>query len=676
MRKFKIRIGIKVGSSALIGLVLVAGMVWNQTRVNRLTQGLISQAALSRNLQQTALEAKLRLNELISIDRDLRLTKTASDVNVVLQHLKSRAADANSAYDGAAALAEQDEDKQFLAKAKAAFNSYIAAAEEIAGVQYEIIELRDRQLAENVAWATKFDTLINGAPLASAANRYALESNLQQANSEFMRAGAISWSRFVRSDSTQMSSIFGALRTASLLLDESYSMMRHPEAQATIGDLSKFPARYKSLVDGLTSAVQRQTDLLLQRAAPLRDQASDMMGLVAIGADQRAEALADLTVTELSYSEWINLIVGVLVILVMVSVAIVSTLTIGRPIRRIAQVLMQLAGGRNEVEIPYQRRQDEVGDAARAAGVFRDNIVRMQDLEVEQKRTVAEAARRRREQTDSLADEFEQAVGAIVLTVSRATEELRGTAKSLTQTADGTHQLANSVSVVAAETSKSVRSVAVASDHLASSIEEIGRQAEQSRQIANEAVRSVAKTDARIAEMSKVANRIDHVLKLITGIAQQTNLLALNATIEAARAGEAGRGFAVVASEVKTLAGQTAKATEEIAGQIADIQGVTKDSIVAIKDIGSIIERVAEIATSITSAVEEQHAATREIAYNVQEAAQGTDNVTEKIKNLEIDASETGTAANWVFSFASQLAAEGNSLKAKVETFLRTVRAA
>jgi methyl-accepting chemotaxis protein len=401
-----------------------------------------------------------------------------------------------------------------------------------------------------------------------------------------------------------------------------------------------------------------------------------MMGLVAIGADQRAEALADLTVTELSHSEWINLIVGALVILVMFSVAIVSTLTIGRPIRRIAQVLMQLAGGRNEVEIPYQNRQDEVGDAARAAGIFRDNIVRMQELEVEQKRTVAEAARRRREQTDNLANEFEQAVGAIVLTVSGATEKLRGTAQSLTQTANGTHQLANSVSVAAAETSKNVRSVAVASDQLASSIAEIGQQAEQSRQIANEAVRTAATTDERIAQMSKVANRIDHVLNLITDIAQQTNLLALNATIEAARAGEAGRGFAVVASEVKTLAGQTAKATEEIAAQIADIQDVTKDSIAAIKDIVSIIERVAEIATSITSAVEEQHAATREIAYNVREAAQGTDNVTAKIKNLEIDASETGTAANWVFSFASQLAAEGNSLKAQVDTFLRTVRAA
>jgi len=506
--------------------------------------------------------------------------------------------------------------------------------------------------------------------------RYALESNLQQANSEFMRAESSSWRRFVRSGSTQMSSIFDALGTTSLLLEESRGMMRHPEARETIGDLSKFPPRYKSIVDALTSAVQRQTDLLLQRAAPARDQASDMMGLVAIGADQRAEALADLTVTELSYSEWVNRVVGALVILVMFSVAVVSTLTVGRPIRRIAQVLMQLAGGRNEVDIPYQCRQDEVGDAARAAGVFRDNIVRMQELEVEQKRTVAEAARKRREQTDNLADEFEQAVGAIVLTVSGTAEKLQGTAKSMTETADGTYQLANSVALVAAEASKNVQSVARASEQLTSCIAEIGQQAEQSRLIADEAVRSAATTDARIAEMSKVANRIDDVLHLITDIAEQTNLLALNATMEAARAGEAGRGFAVVASEVKSLAGQTAKATEEIAAQIADIQSVTKDSIAAIKDIVSVVERVAEIATVITSAVEEQHAATREIAYNVEEAAQGTDNVTEKIKKLEADASETGTAANWVLSFANQLAAEGSSLKAQVDTFLRTVRAA
>ncbi len=676
MRKPKIRIGTKLGFSAFVGLVLVAGMVGNQARVNSLTRELMSQATASRNLQQAALDVRIKLNELISIDRDLRLAKSSSDINFVLQHLKSRVIDATSAYDGAIALATQDDDKQYLAKAKDAFNGYIAAAQEIAALQREIVDLRDKQLAEAQGWSKRFDTLINSAAIATAANRHALENNLQHANSEFMRADSLSWSRFVRSDRTQLNSIFDALSTASLLLDESRSMMRHREAQAAIDDLLTFPPRYKSIVDAQTQAVQSQTDLVLHKADPRRAEANDTMGLIAIGADQRADALAGLTVQETSSAAWINLIVGAVIIAAMFGVAIVLSLSIGRPIRRIAEVLMQLADGRNTVEIPYRERQDEVGDTARAASIFRDNIVRMRELEAEQKRTVEQAAAARREQTRKLADEFELAVGAIVKTVSRATEELQGTAKTLTQTADGTHHLANSVSVVAAEASNSVRSVAVASDQLASSIAEIGQQAQQSRNIANEAVRSAATTDARIAQMTQAAERIGHVLNLITGIAQKTNLLALNATIEAARSGEAGRGFAVVASEVKTLASQTAKATEEIAAQIADIQVVTRDSVTAIKEIGSIIQRVSGIATTITSAVEEQHVATREIALNVQEAAQGTDNVTEKIKNLEADASQTGAAANQVFSFASQLAAEGNTLKVQVEKFLRTVRAA
>jgi methyl-accepting chemotaxis protein len=491
-----------------------------------------------------------------------------------------------------------------------------------------------------------------------------------------MRASSLSWSRFVRSESTQLAGIFDGLSTATLLLEESRGMMRRPDEKAPIDGLLKYPPRYKEIVDAQTRAVQQQSDLLLERAQPQRADASDTMGLIAIGANQHADQLAELNAKEISNAAWINLIAGFLVMAVMVGVAILSSLSIGRPIRRIADVLVQLAGARNTIEIPYQRRQDEIGDAARAASIFRDNIARMQELEAEQKRTVEEAVHARHEQTRQLADEFERAVGAIVMAVSAATDELQGTAKSLTQTADVTHGLANSVSVAATEASKNVRSVAVASDQLAASIAEIGEQAQESRQIANDAVRSAATTDARIAQMTQAADRIGHVLGLITGIAQKTNLLALNATIEAARSGEAGRGFAVVAAEVKTLASQTAKATEEIAEQIANIQEVTRDSVAAIKDIGSIIRRVSEIATLITSAVEEQHAATREIAYNVQEAAQGTDNVTAKIKKLESDASETGLAANQVFSAASQLAEEGTTLKVEVEKFLRTVLAA
>ena len=365
-----------------------------------------------------------------------------------------------------------------------------------------------------------------------------------------------------------------------------------------------------------------------------------------------------------------------LVILVMFAAALFSSLQIGRPMHRIAEVLVQIANGRRDIQIPYQKRRDEVGDAARAADIFKDNLQRMHVLEAEQKRTVEDAAHARREQTQRLANDFEQVVGAIVQAVTRATGELQGTAKSLNDTASGTHQLANSVSVAATEASKNVQSVAIASEQLASSIAEIGQQAQHSRDIAGEAVRGAASTDARMMQLSEVANNIGNVLSLITDIAEQTNLLALNATIEAARAGEAGRGFAVVAAEVKHLAMQTAQATEEIGGQIADIQVVTRDSVAAIKDIGAVIHRVAEIATAITAAVEEQHAATRAIALNVQQAARGTDSVTEKTHMLELDASITGVAASQVFDFASQLASEGGTLKAQVEKFLETVRAA
>jgi len=200
-------------------------------------------------------------------------------------------------------------------------------------------------------------------------------------------------------------------------------MMRRPDERAAIEGLLTYPPRYRSIVETQTRAVQQQNDLLLERVQPQRADASDTMGLVAIGANQHADHLADLNVKEISRAAWINLIAGIMVMAVMIGVAILSSLSIGRPIRRIADVLVDLAGARSTIEIPYQARQDEIGDAARAASIFRDNIARMRELEAEQKRTVEEAASARREQTHRLADEFEHAVGAIVKAVSSATDD-------------------------------------------------------------------------------------------------------------------------------------------------------------------------------------------------------------------------------------------------------------
>jgi methyl-accepting chemotaxis protein len=277
---------------------------------------------------------------------------------------------------------------------------------------------------------------------------------------------------------------------------------------------------------------------------------------------------------------------------------------------------------------------------------------------------------------NKLADQFEREVGEIIELVSVAAGQLETSSTTLSKTADTVSQVSNRASTASGEASANVHSVAAASEELASSIGEISRQVETSAKIASEAVSQAQKTDSRISELSQAASRIGDVVDLIQTIAGQTNLLALNATIEAARAGEAGRGFAVVASEVKTLAEQTAKATDEISQQISDIQSATKDSVAAIMEIGATIGKISEIAAAITTSVEQQGSATQEISRNVQRAAEGTSQVGTSIADVQRGASETGSASALVQSAAQSLANESTRLKRGVASVMNSIWAA
>jgi methyl-accepting chemotaxis protein len=372
----------------------------------------------------------------------------------------------------------------------------------------------------------------------------------------------------------------------------------------------------------------------------------------------------------------ISLAVGVLVILVLAGSALFSVLSIARPIRRIGDVLLELAGGNKAVEIPYTARGDEVGDNARAARTFRDNLIRIEQMEAEQKDQEAAAAARRKQEMIKLAGAFEDAVGGIISSVSSASQQLEAAAGTLSGTAEETEQLSGMVAAASEEASANVGAVASAAEEMSASVVEIGRQVHDSSRIAGDAVKQAERTDARINELLKAAGRIGDVVKLITAIAEQTNLLALNATIEAARAGESGRGFAVVASEVKALAAQTAKATDEIGAQIAGMQSATEDSVGAIKEIGATISRISDISTTIAATIEEQGAATAEIARNVGEAAKGTVEVADKIAQVSHGASATGSASTQVLASARSLSTESGRLKNEVAKFLDTVRAA
>jgi methyl-accepting chemotaxis protein len=367
---------------------------------------------------------------------------------------------------------------------------------------------------------------------------------------------------------------------------------------------------------------------------------------------------------------------GFFVVVILLGAGAFGILSIGRPIHTIAGVLLQLANGQREVAIPYTERGDEVGDAARAARTFRDNLVRLEKLEAEQKQAAVHAAAERKEMVRKLADDFERAVGNIVGAVSASATNLETAASTLTKNAEATQQLSAVVATASEQASVNVQSVASATGEMGSSIDEIRRQVEISTMIAGEAVKQAEKTDGRINELSQAASRIGDVVKHITTIAAQTNLLALNATIEAARAGEAGKGFAVVASEVKMLATQTAKATEEIKQQIAGMQDATRESVAAIKEIGETIARISEIASTITVAVEAQGATTQEIAKNVAQAAQGAVQVATNIADVNHGADETGTASAQVLRAAQSLSGESRKLEAEVTNFLNTVRAA
>jgi methyl-accepting chemotaxis protein len=347
-----------------------------------------------------------------------------------------------------------------------------------------------------------------------------------------------------------------------------------------------------------------------------------------------------------------------------------------QPITRMTRVMERLAGGELESEIPSLGRKDEVGAMAGAVQVFKENALRVRAMEAEQAVSARKAEADRKAAMLEVADGFEKAVGNVIRTVSSASSEIEAAAGSLTRTAETTQQLSATVAAASEQSSSNVQSAAAASEEMASSVSEIGRQVMQSQKISYAAVEQAERTNIRISELSQSANRIGEVIKMITAVAEQTNLLALNATIEAARAGDAGRGFAVVASEVKALSAQTAKATEEIAAQVTQMQSATEHSVSAIREIGSTIAQISEISTAIAAAVEEQGAATQEIARNVQHAAQGATQVTGSIADVNRGAADTGSAAEQVHGLAVSLSAQSSHLSKEVENFLHKIRAA
>jgi len=671
------RIGYKLGLAGAIGVLLSIGMVANQMMTEARVAGVNDRADRAQRVTEAALAAQADLRQVQLAGRNLRLARTPADIDRSLADMRKAAAEEAGEIDAAYAAALRPESRERLQKIKSLMASFVAGIEELAAAQRNLLALIEKRNGISVEWAKGIDKALNSQILARFDDFADMQSLLHQADTKANAMAALVW-RFGATGETNIPEQVNRTRAA---LDEILKQIKgrddDKEFQAMIGSLESVVKRFLAVNDESVKAEALKEEIVQNRMLKFVNEAGGLMETAVSAAQTNNKASKEEAAVQTASASQISMGMAVFVMISLIISVVFSFIGIARPMTRLNGALGEMAGGNLDVVIPGAGRGDEIGDLAKTVTVIRENAERKARDDAEAKAAQDRiAARQRKADMIRLADDFEGAVGKIVETVSSASSELEASASTLSATAERSQGLTVVVATASEEASTNVQSVASATEEMASSVNEISRQVQESARMATEAVGQARATNDRVSQLSKAASRIGDVVELINTIAEQTNLLALNATIEAARAGDAGRGFAVVASEVKALAEQTSKATGEIGQQISGIQAATQDSVSAIKEISSTIERLSEISSTIAAAVEEQGAATQEISRNVQQAAQGTQQVSSNITDVQRGASETGSASSQVLSAAQSLSGDSNRLKLEVGKFLDSVRAA
>jgi methyl-accepting chemotaxis protein len=671
----RLGIGMKLGIVGAASVLLVAGLTAVQIYKDvRVTES-VGAVGVQSDIQDDAQGAALAMRRMQIGQRDIRLAKTDAEIAAGLKMVAEQAEIARDLADGAIRVALQGETQTRFQRIIQLATDYQRGAEKMAELGRQIVEREASRTAVNAQWLKDGAALLAAAKTAGAGNLAQLELLLKTAQSEFNNVRAATWRYAAREEVETQRGLKAALKTT---VDDLAALKAavDPRLTSAVGGLERSIASFDGFTDEIVALTQARIVLQRDTLLPI---AAELGGLVDKAV---AAALANVTASNAALDALqdtlatLALVLSTVVAAGVIGSAAYSVLGVARPIQRLTSAMEAMSRGDLAVTVAGGGRGDEIGDQARTLEVFRQGLSeaeRMRAGQAEQERLAAERERAARFQ---LADRFEGSMGALAERFVDSSSEVAQAARNLSATAEETARQAQAVSGAAEEATANVQTVAAGAEELTASIREINTQVTRSAKIAGEAAEEAERTDGKVRALNAAAVKIGDVVNLIKDIAEQTNLLALNATIEAARAGDAGRGFAVVASEVKQLAAQTAKATDEIADKIGEIQSATDETVTSIGRIVATIGTIRQVTSSIAGAVEEQGAATGEIASNTQRAAAGASAVTQNIAGVGQAAEMTGAASTQLMTLSANLQDQSGELQREVATFVAGLRAA
>ncbi len=466
---------------------------------------------------------------------------------------------------------------------------------------------------------------------------------------------------------------FGALEENAHILLES---LQNPQRRMLAAEVEDLVSQYGAAFDEVYDVINERNAIIVGQLDVIGPQIATEIEEFKLAIKAEQDTLGPQATAAIR-----NAVITMLIVAgIALAIGAVAAFVIGRgislPVVSMTAAMRRIADGDTAAEVPARNQRDEIGEMAAAVQVFKDNAIRIERMRLEQEEAEKKAEEERHAVMHRLAGEFEAKVGHVVQGVSSSATELQATAESMSAISEETSGQSTTVASASEQAKANVENVASAAHELGSSIAEISQQVQRQADMAEQAADAAETSNGQVQNLAQRADSIGEVIGLITNIAEQTNMLALNATIEAARAGDAGKGFAVVASEVKSLANQTAKATEEIAGQIKAIQDQTGSTVDAIHLINDKIAAMKEVSVAVASAIEEQNVATQEIGRNAQEASAGTQQVTAAITGVSQAAGEAGQGATEVLNAARGLSRQADTLSAEVSAFIEQVRAA